>query len=345
MPDVTADSAPDDGPAVPAGALPVPESALDAGEVAQLERELLGGDRRYDRAAVARAAGVDEGIAQVLWRALGFADVADGVKAFTERDVWALKTVARIGEEGWLDAEAQVAMTRAMGQSLARLAEWQLATVGSMIEPSMSVDDRLDRARELVPVVEELLGYVWRRHLASAAGRLLAEGHDQLAPDSLVVGFADLVGFTTLTRQVGEERLAELVEAFESLAADTVAACGGRVVKMIGDEVMFVADEAVTGAELGLELSDRVNAEPDLPDLRVGLAYGSVVSRLGDIYGEPVNIAARLTSIARPGSVLVDRELAGELEADERFVLRRAAPRPVRGYAMLQPFRLRRKVD
>src|SRR5579875_3396166 len=128
--------------------------ALQPNDVAALERELLGGERRYDRAEIAAEAGVDEERAQVLWRELGIADVADGVKAFPERDVWALRTVARIGEEGWLDDDAQVAMTRAMGQSLARLAEWQLSTVGSMIAPTMGPDQRLERARELVPVVE-----------------------------------------------------------------------------------------------------------------------------------------------------------------------------------------------
>lgn len=345
---MTADIAGEDGlPTVPGQAVAGLQGggALDAGEVALLERELLGGERSLDKTEVAGEAGVPTERAQVLWRALGFADVDDDVKAFTDRDVWALRTVARIGEEGWLDDEAQVAMTRAMGQSLARLAEWQLATVGSMIQPTMEVDERLDRARELVPVVEELLGYVWRRHLASAAGRLLAEGHDQLAPDCLVIGFADLVGFTSLTRQIDEDQLAVLVERFESQAADLVAECGGRVVKMIGDEVMFVADDPAVAAELGLRLAERVTEDPELPDLRVGLALGNVLSRLGDVYGEPVNLAARLTSIARPGSVLVDRELADRLEDDERFVLRRAAPRPVRGYAMLHPFRLRRKSD
>jgi adenylate cyclase len=69
------------------------------------------------------------------------------------------------------------------------------------------------------------------------------------------------------------------------------------------------------------------------------------LSRLGDVYGEPVNIASRLTSAARPGSVLIDRELAAVLEGDDRWRLRRVPPRPVRGYALLQAFRLRRAGD
>jgi adenylate cyclase len=72
------------------------------------------------------------------------------------------------------------------------------------------------------------------------------------------------------------------------------------------------------------------------------MAYGTVLSRLGDVYGEPVNLASRLTSIARPGSVLVDRELATRLDGDPRWRLRRVPPRPVRGYTLLHPMRLRR---
>jgi adenylate cyclase len=113
-------------------------------------------------------------------------------------------------------------------------------------------------------------------------------------------------------------------------------------VKTVGDEVLFVADAPDVAAEIGVTLSEQVGADNDLPELRVGLATGSVVSRLGDVYGEPVNIASRLTTMARPGSVLVDRALAERLAGDERWRLRRVPPRPVRGYTLLAPMRLRR---
>jgi adenylate cyclase len=262
--------------------------------------------------------------------------------AFTDRDVWALKTVDRLGAEGWLDESAQIAMTRAMGQSLARLAEWQLAATGSMIDSDGTEVQALERATELVPVVEDLIGYVWRRHLAAVAGRVLAAGSEDLAATSMTVGFADLVGFTSLTREIDESGLAALVESFESHASDVIAEAGGRVVKTVGDEVMFVADKPGAGADIGVRLSEEVGGKADLPELRVGLACGPVVSRMGDVYGEPANVAARLTSLARPGSVLVDRHLADALADDDRWRLRRVAPRPVRGYSMLAPYRLRR---
>jgi adenylate cyclase len=317
---------------------------LTLGEIdpADIERELLGGDRRFNRQQVSEEAGVEVSRAQELWRALGFADVDDDTCAFTDRDVWALRTVDQLGEQGWLDDQMQVSMARALGQSLARLADWQLAAIGSMIDPETSQDMALARAQQLVPVVEELIAYVWRRHLAAAAARALTVNRNDFAARTMVVGFADLVGFTSLTRELDEADLGTLVEKFESLASDIVASAGARLVKTIGDEVLFVADDAATGAEVALALSERIPELDGIPDLRVGLARGTVLSRLGDVYGEPVNIASRLTSIAKPGSVLIDREFAAALEGDERWKLRRVPPRPVRGYTLLHPMRLRR---
>jgi adenylate cyclase len=211
-----------------------------------------------------------------------------------------------------------------------------------MIDSDATEVQALERATDLVPVVEELIGYVWRRHLAAVAGRTLAAGSEDLASTPMTVGFADLVGFTSLTREIDQSDLAALVESFESRASDVIAEAGGRVVKTVGDEVMFVADDPGAAAEIGVRLSEEVGGDGDLPELRIGLACGTVVSRMGDVYGEPANVASRLTSIARPGSVLVDRHLADALGDDDRWRLRRVAPRPVRGYAMLAPYRLRR---
>ena len=310
---------------------------------AALERALLGGSRRYNRLEVAERAGVPLERAQRLWRALGFPDVDDDNVAFTDLDVEALRTVQGLVELGIVDDEMQLATTRAMGQSLSRLAEWQV----SVLTTALAGMDRLgaeaaaEAAQELVPVLEDLIGYVWRRHLAAAAARALANP-DEVVARPMAVGFADLVGYTSLTRQLDEHELAKVIGGFESVASDVIAEQGGRVVKTVGDEVMFTADAAAAGAEISLRLMESVESVEELPELRVGVACGTVLARLGDVYGEPVNIAARLTSIARPDSVLVDREMAAALEGDERYRLRRVPPRPVRGYALLQAMRLRR---
>jgi adenylate cyclase len=312
-----------------------------------LDRLLLGGDRRFTRREVAERAGVSVDQARLLWRALGFADVGDDNVAFTQRDVDALVAVRELIGRGLIDETTQLAMTRAMGQSLARLAEWQVGALTDALSRDQAptgataADSAAAAAEDLVPLMEGLIGFVWRRHLAATANRTLALADDADAPQ-MAVGFADLVGFTSLTRQTDEDDLAVLVDRFEGIATDVVAEQGGRIIKTVGDEVMFVADDAATAAEIALQLLERVEAEPGVPDLRVGVACGTVLLRLGDVYGEPVNIASRLTSFARPGSALVDRELAAALEGNKRYRLRRVPPRPVRGYTLLQGMRLRR---
>jgi adenylate cyclase len=308
-----------------------------------LERTLLGGSRRYTRIQVAEQSGVSFERAQKLWRALGFPDVADDEVVFTDLDVHALRTVQELVELGLLDDETQIATTRSMGQTLSRLAEWQISVVTRVLEDldANSPEILTETARELVPTLEGLIGYVWRRHLAAAAARALANP-DEVVARTMVVGFADLVGYTALTRHVDEEELARVIGSFESIASDVIAEHGGRVVKTVGDEVMFTVDEPAVGAEIALRLLESVEAAETLPGLRIGLATGTVLARLGDLYGEPVNLASRLTSVARPDSILVDRELASALENDDRFRLRRVPPRPVRGYALLHAMRLRR---
>jgi adenylate cyclase len=316
---------------------------VDEPGAASLERALLGGSRRYTRLEVAERAGVPLDRAQRLWRALGFPDVDDDKVAFTDLDIQALQTVQGLVDLGVIDEETQLATTRAMGQSLSRLAEWQVSVLTTTLAKMETVgaEAAADAARELVPVLEGLIGYVWRRHLAAAAARALANP-DEVVARTMAVGFADLVGYTSLTRHVDEHELARLVGEFESVASDVIAAQGGRVVKTVGDEVMFVADDAETAAEIALRLAEALQAVDDLPELRIGVACGTVLARLGDLYGEPVNLAARLTSIARPDSILLDRELSSALEGNERFRLRRVPPRPVRGYALLHSWRLRR---
>ena len=114
------------------------------------------------------------------------------------------------------------------------------------------------------------------------------------------------------------------------------------MVKTIGDEVLFVADSAVDAAEIALDLLAAAETDNLLPPLRIGLAAGPVVSRLGDVYGSTVNIASRLTSLCRPGTILVDRVMAEMLGEDSRFALRARRPESVRGYHHLRQWRLRR---
>jgi adenylate cyclase len=122
------------------------------------------------------------------------------------------------------------------------------------------------------------------------------------------VVFADIVGYTSQSKSLTETELVDLVEVFEDETTRAVVAVGGRVIKTIGDEVLFVVDDVHAATEVALVLTERGEDDDDeFPRVRAGISYGPVTRRLGDVFGPTVNIASRLTTVARPGSVLVDR--------------------------------------
>jgi adenylate cyclase len=319
-------------------------SARDA-----LERLLLDGPRRYTRLQVAEMAGMPPARTQRLWRALGFPDAADDDPAFTDADVAALGVLSSLIDSGFVGPETEASIARAMGQSLSRLADWQadmlsdtLARVaGKDDRPTASVDEVVDAARALLPRLRQVQDYVWRRHLAANADRMLAAAGPGDRRE-LAVGFADLVGYTSRSRGMGGRELGAMVEDFEAIATEVIARSHGRVVKTVGDGVLFTAGTAVDAVEIGLSLPDAWAAE-DRPPLRVGAAYGRVLTRLGDIYSPVVNLASRLTSLARPGTLLVDRDLAEWLRGLPAYRVRPLRRVSVRGYDHLQPWLVRRR--
>jgi adenylate cyclase len=156
------------------------------------------------------------------------------------------------------------------------------------------------------------------------------------------VGFVDLVGFTETSRQSEAADLQQLLERFERETSLRVTAYGGRVIKMLGDEVLFVTDDVVGAAEVALATVAAHRADERLPEVRAGVAVGPVLARLGDVFGEPVNLASRLTAEARPSSVLVDRQAADALRENPAYSLHPLQHRSVRGYRALRPHVLRR---
>jgi adenylate cyclase len=130
----------------------------------------------------------------------------------------------------------------------------------------------------------------------------------------IAVGFADLTGSTALAARVDFTDLAAALEAFEQLATDVVHRYGGRVVKLIGDEVMFSAGDANAACAIANDLVDEASTRPELPPLRVGIAVGDVLNRAGDCFGPVVNLAARLVDRAEPDTVLLPAAAAAELD-------------------------------
>jgi adenylate cyclase len=325
-----------------------PRSALDRDD---LERAILGDLPRHTSIEVAESAGVSLADARRLWRALGFADAGED-PAFTDADLDALTLIAKLTGSDILDFETAVKLTRAVGQTVARLADWQVATLAEHVESVEAGDDAsgsrlftaFQMAHEVEPAFERLLVYAWRRHLAAAVGRVEALGaaEEELLTMHLTVGFADLVSFTRLSNGLDEDTLGDLVETFESKATDIVAGLGGRVIKTLGDSVLFVTENATAGVETALQIVDTIAVEEQLPDVRVGLASGPVVTRLGDVFGSPVNLAARLTSVARRNRVIIDHDTAVRLPRD-KFEVRGLTPRPLHGFGSVEPIAVRRR--
>jgi adenylate cyclase len=291
---------------------------------------------------------------------MGFAEVGDDELVFTDGDIEALRTWDGLVTSGTIAIEDEVPHARAMGQTLSRLADWQTREITARadrlarapagdegadgaprLDGTQMAASAAEMADALLPVVERLQTYVWRRHLAAAADRILLASPGGPSATAMVVGFADIVGYTSLARQYETAELAALLEAFEESTSETVVNARGRVVKTLGDEVLFVADSPQDAAEIALRLTGPGRSSRGLPALRVGMAAGQVLSRFGDVYGPVVNLAARLTSLAKPESVLVDKELAAALHRDRDYELRARRPVAVRGYHHLRSWTLR----
>jgi len=199
-----------------------------------------------------------------------------------------------------------------------------------------------DAVGEVLSILDELLSYLYRRHLLAALERARLAGEpDRRSLPETVVGFADLTDFAATAARASEEELTELVDDFATVAADLVASAGGRVVKLIGDEVMFSVEDPAAAAELALALVEEAQGS-EIPPVHVGLARGPVLSHHGDLFGSTVNTASRLSDVARPGSVLVNASLADALGGVEGVSLRRVHLRSLKGLGHVPAFLLRR---
>ena len=308
------------------------------------EQALLGEPPIFNAFDIAEQTGVDLEEARRLWRALGFP--AHGIEvAFTPSDSDALATLQGLIGSGLIDLDTAVNLTRAVGQTMSRLADWEVATVAQVVDERDpgGTGDLMRVLEEIGQPFEKLLIYAWRRHLAAAVARVqaLRANEEDLNTVQLTVGFADIVSFTALSNRLTEERIGDLVELFESRCSDVVASQNGRVIKSIGDSVLFVNDDPVRAYDTAEGIINVIGRDSRMPDVRLGLASGSVVMRLGDVFGPPVNLAARLTAVARRNRVIIDKATA-TLLPDDQFETRALPARPMRGFGVLEPVAVRR---
>lgn len=299
---------------------------------------------RYSRDELAGELGAPPELVERLWNAFGFARRNTDEKIFSQRDIEALRFFAASSRV--IPEDEQVATARAVGQTMARLTDWQadmLLELSHNDDITWSIDDMT----KALGTIQQL---VWRRHLEMALARDLAT-RDSVDAETQrlagvrtteVVGFADIVGFTSLSRRIDMSGLETLLEAFEDRVHAIITRHGGQVIKTLGDAVLFTNVDAGAAALTALEIQEEVADVEPVPQLRVGMAHGDILNRHGDVFGEPVNIASRLCGSARPGTILVNAELSDLLESDERFRVRSIPTLSVRGYRRLKASALAR---
>jgi adenylate cyclase len=308
------------------------------------DRMLVPAQRRYTRAEVSERTGVPLEMLERFWRALGFASVPDDDQVFTDLDLEAVRLLKGMRAIGAADTDTSLQMARVIGSSMARVAEAELVPgvlVSTEVDPVLSAEAFASMADVTIPAMAKLLEFVWRRQVAAGIQRNMLMRSHGLAPGQspvLAVGFADMVGFTLLSQHLSDEELAAVVRRFEEISHDIVISAGGRVVKMIGDEVMFVVDDVVAAARIGLELAEAYADDDLLSDVRVGLALGPVLLRDGDYFGPTVNLAHRIVNIGNPGTVLMADgfHLALREAAPDGFTAQALRPRLLKNLGRVQ---------
>lgn len=307
--------------------------------------------------------GVDVGVIRALWRGLGFVDPLEGERSFGKRDVKILRSLVALTADDLIEPDLALQITRVMGVSMAKVATAvvdatqtrspgrrdadNMGDIGEMGDSDFDASERQDdadslavRAGELVPFLSDVITYTFRRHLRAAARRRVALA-TSASGTSQVIGFADLVRFTTLSSQLEDDELAQVVDRFDHLVNSIVVRHSGRVIKMIGDAAMFTCVDPVQAGLIALELVDAVADDDRLSGLRVGMASGPVLARDGDLYGSVVNMASRLVTIGRAGAVNVSQDVRDSLAGDDRFSLRSLGDRTLRHIGDVRVYRLR----
>ncbi len=297
-----------------------------------IERFAVPDPARYDLSEMVELTGMPARQITLIWRSLGLPEPAPGVRIFTEVDAEMIGTVAGLMELGLIEPDVAAQMSRVIGWSLARVAAAMIDSIDA--DPAQRGADDPELAvfaGTMLPTMTQVIEHVWRRHLQIAARRRIVRERDDAETQALrAVGFADMVGWTTLSQQVDEHTLATVVGRFEEIAYDTVTSFDGRVVKMIGDEVMYVTDDPTEAVKVGLALADEYAADEALSDVRVGIACGPVVEREADLYGPVVNLASRIVHIAFPGSVVTSDDVRAAVGDDVTLAWKSLKPRRIK---------------
>jgi len=331
-------------------------SAVTDGRLALLPLErMLSGRPRYTTVEVAERSGVPIDELERQWRSLGVAVPGRDEVVMSADDLAAADRIREVLDAG-LDSDQLAELSRTIAVAMSQFAAASRQVVGQTFVGEGGTEGEVsDRVKQgaggLVPTVGPTLDYVYRLHLREqlrhAAFDEVSDGGIVASPPdagALAVGFADLVDFTKLGEQLPPEELGRVTGRLEVIARE-VSHGPVRLVKLIGDAVMFASADTDALLEAAHELLERMaegEDEDELPLIRAGCAYGPVFTRGGDYYGRSVNLASRITETARPGSVLVTEEIRDH-SVSGAFSFSRARRKHLRGVSgSVELYRCRR---
>ena len=326
--------------------------AVAAGRLALLpvERALTGDGPRYTLEEVAEKAGIDQELLRRSIVALGI-PIPEGDRTLTDADVDAAKRLKAFRDID-LPEEGILQVARAIGMATARIAVANRELIARNLVQEGDTEHELalrfaSAARSLLPEVGPVLSYALQTHLVEQIRRDVIGAADLAAggvggATEVTIAFVDMVDFTKLGEQIPVEELGVVAGRLEELAGDVTEA-PVRLVKLIGDAAMLAAPEAPAAAEATIRMIEAAGeAGDEFPPLRAGLAHGVALSQGGDWYGRPVNLASRITDVARPGSVLADE--AAKDAVGEGFHYSFAGERKLKGIkGGVRLFRVRRE--
>ena len=295
-----------------------------------------------------------------FWRALGFPTPDPGAVVFSERDLDVFSQWHDLVESGAIDTATSRSLLRANSHLADRLALWQYEALVEDSSRRLMLDDTtarmyvLDHMREYIDVFQEMFVYSWRRQLEATLSRFDREvsqrGHEERHsrfPLNRCLGFVDMVSYTSSSTILGDS-LVGLIERFEEESRTAVIEEGGRVVKMIGDAVLYIADDLPTGLRVATALIERLNADDEMLPVRASFVRGDVFSRSGDVFGPTVNLASRLVDIAPVGKILTDPATAAAIAAGkggEGYGLEEFPTADLRGFGPVSPYLLSSRVS
>lgn len=290
------------------------------------------------------------------WVAMGFTPAIKDQPTFTERDLEAYKRWSDLIDSGRIDLQTGLSLVRAQAHITDRLVLWQMEALVDDAARRYTLDDTsarlvtLDRFREFLPFLEEELLYSWKRQLEAIITRVDqevshrgAESESTGFPLIRTLGFADMVSYTSSSANMPEEGLVDLIDQFETVCRIVIPSAGGRVVKMIGDAVFFIADDLPTGLRVVTQLMEHLNNMRGMLPVRASVVQGSVFSRSGDVFGPTVNLASRLVDVAPVGQIITDSETARHIvrgDAGPEYQASASKEADLRGVGRVVPFQV-----